>query len=99
MHTEEEAKTRWCPFARVTLYVRGDAPDLPKPVDLCGHGANKILTDDPALTASIQEAINRTGATRCIGSGCMAWRWYDTEVPPRPRGPQRGYCGLAGRPS
>lgn len=27
----------------------------------------------------------------CIGSECMAWRWFDTEIK------TEGYCGLAGR--
>ena len=35
--------------------------------------------------------------TRCIATGCMAWRWMyspeSEEVEPR------GYCGDAGRPS
>jgi hypothetical protein len=26
---------------------------------------------------------------RCVASGCMAWRWFNT---------QSGYCGLAGKP-
>jgi hypothetical protein len=50
--------------------------------------------------------------TRCIGSGCMAWRLTDlVEVPSGTPGavlvpnmghrwfaPQQGYCGLAGKP-
>ena len=27
----------------------------------------------------------------CIGSECMAWRWFDTEIK------TDGYCGLAGK--
>lgn len=29
----------------------------------------------------------------CLGSGCMAWRWFQEGEKVR-----RGYCGLAGRP-
>jgi hypothetical protein len=32
-------------------------------------------------------------ARRCVGSGCMAWRWSD--LPGEPK----GYCGLAGTPA
>ena len=63
--TEEEAKTKWCPFARVEMYVRG----------VVGRGCNRIVTDDHDLNEKIQVAINGTGGTKCIGSACMAWRW------------------------
>ena len=95
MHTESEARELWCPDARVALYVRGDAPDLERPVDLVGHGCNRMCTDDPVLTKTIQDAIDGTGGTKCISSRCMAWRWdrfgQDVPVP-------RGYCGRAGKP-
>lgn len=106
--TADEAKTKWCPFARATIYVRGDAPDLEKPIDLVGHAANRILTDDPTLTASIQQAIDGCGATKCIGPACMAWRWHETHINGRDpdgaptlvkSGETYGYCGLAGSPN
>ena len=42
--------------------------------------------------------------TRCLGSGCMAWRWVFTHIndPNNPSGDliessdTHGYCGLAG---
>ncbi len=50
-------------------------------------------------------AENLSGdATRCIGSGCMAWRQTDNETFPCGPGMKEtpskpaGYCGLAGRP-
>lgn len=49
--------------------------------------------------------------TKCIGSGCMAWRWceehnidamehYEACAPGIPGTPPKpvGYCGLAGKP-
>ncbi len=40
-----------------------------------------------------------TSPSFCIGSACMAWRWYEedkglTSDPPR----TYGYCGKAGKP-
>jgi hypothetical protein len=32
--------------------------------------------------------------TRCVASGCMMWRWYDSAG----RAPRRGFCGKAGAP-
>lgn len=74
MHAEDEAKTKWCPFGRLSV------------------------TDEPAA--------NRWGngsdqETKCIGSGCMAWRWGD-KINVGHGGAktiERGYCGLAGRPA
>jgi hypothetical protein len=41
-----------------------------------------------------------SGATNCLASGCMAWRWAN-ERGLRSDGasvPIYGYCGLAGKP-
>ena len=81
--TEEEAKALWCPFSRATMYVRGDLPETEKPVDLVGHAANRIILDDVAITEKIQGCIDKTGATRCLGSRCMAWRWAPQKRVPR----------------
>lgn len=36
--------------------------------------------------------VNRiTGDTYCIGSRCMAWRWYEGDN-------RKGYCGAFGPP-
>lgn len=58
--TEEEAKTKWCPFARFvidaqTVFPTGNRFD--------GQGG----TSRTAVEASEQ--------CHCIGSACMAWRW------------------------
>jgi hypothetical protein len=36
-----------------------------------------------------------SGATNCLASGCMAWRWWTLG---HPNEKQKGYCGLAGKP-
>ena len=103
MMTEDEAKTKWCPFVRlsVTRWF-GDPPIVPITAT-----ANRVIAEEN------QEK------TFCISSACMAWRWIDTGVSvegstnnkyhKRVTGHTethgralladiRGYCGLAGRP-
>lgn len=55
-------------------------------------------------------SVNRAGPSvplrsldRCLGFGCMAWRWTDIieaqgQSIPMPQGNPHGYCGLAGKP-
>ena len=97
MLTEAEAKTKWCPFARATVYVRGDLGDGKEPVNLAGHGCNRILTDDPKITANLQSCIDELGATRCIASNCMAWHSAnrtDLDSNGEEIITLRGYCGM-----
>jgi hypothetical protein len=35
-------------------------------------------------------------ARLCVGSRCMAWRWFSRSTLP---GEAKGYCGLAGTPA
>lgn len=81
--TEEDAKTKWCPFTR-------------------------LIADNGGLTANRSDSL--PDITRCMGSGCMAWRWdaewdFNTAAPMGPDYERRamalrsGYCGLAGKPS
>lgn len=63
--TEDEAKTKWCPFARTTLAVSDGnqwsyAHDAPSAHNRVGFDA----------------ASGRTPIALgpCLGSGCMAWR-------------------------
>lgn len=89
---EADAGQKWCPFSRATLYVRGDAGDDAKPIALVGHGSNRLSTDDPDINERIAKALDLTGATRCLGSKCMAWRWVDEDSPANKV--FRGRCGL-----
>lgn len=107
MFTEDEAKTKWCPFARVQAAValRGQASF---------HGAAfNRLAIEPALEIDTNP-IN----SRCIASECMAWRWAQKRNPdwqpdhsgqmwPSPHPDdgsplyvtdhERGHCGLASK--
>lgn len=81
--TEEQAKEKWCPFARVLL-----------PVHQVG---NRISTfhmevarkSDPRDFEHYQRQV---ADCNCIGSRCMAWRFTS-------RFGGEGYCGLAGMPA
>lgn len=75
--TETEAKERWCPHARVPLYAA------------CATGEESPAAANRAAPGSSESV--RAGAAeqcRCLGSGCMAWRWI---APPVPRMQTRHY--------
>lgn len=90
--TEEEAKTKWCPFAR-TQYV--GEPDKNGDRYRESYPANRMYAPDLGCG---------TDAALCIASACMAWRQTDNYVGPcaagedAPTPKPAGYCGLAGRP-
>jgi hypothetical protein len=53
--------------------------------------------------APIDESHPYMGTRPCVGSSCMAWRWYDPterweDGHKRRVDERRGYCGLAGKP-
>lgn len=108
--TEQEAKTKWCPFARAagakkegTEIKMADAPAFNR---LAMYGDS----ERPSLHPTVL----------CIGSHCMAWRWAAfTEFSVREAASKAiaesmvadlatfensapmvvgGYCGLAGKP-
>lgn len=84
--TEGEAKTKWCPFARVVMGA-DLGPQGTKGVD-CG-GAKTSFN-----RVGVNPNIIRThAATNCIGSNCMAWRTIEVFGD---KSPYLGYCGLAG---
>ena len=83
--TEAEAKTKWCPFARAALFVRGDGEAA---VSIVGQGSNRFSTDVPDINTRIAQVIAETGLTRCIASKCMAWRQHVGE------GDGNGRCGM-----
>ncbi len=58
--TEEEAKTKWCPFARVTP----DTDDY----EACTNRGRQFIADRSPL---VNEAANEC---KCLASACMAWR-------------------------
>lgn len=63
--TEDEARTKWCPFSRVVFgYKDGTTQTFNRFVAPIGDEE----------TDKIVEAIRQSPGARCIGSECMAWR-------------------------
>jgi hypothetical protein len=89
MMTEKEANSKWCPMVRV-VSGKVDPRTGASEHDGAQSSYNRVV-DDSAW------AFPKGGS--CIGSGCMAWRWSETQQEPFGDGfvGVRGYCGLAGR--
>lgn len=92
MRTEEEARTKWCPFARSAGVTDGGE------IVVSNRDAESINKIGHA------ETLNPLSC-RCIASGCQAWRWDHKQIvgefqPEHGGKPENrhGYCGLAGRP-
>lgn len=85
--TEEEAKTKWCPFARLVVAAQLDNQGNPM--------VSQPQTTFNRIAVSGKDGPWTPHQGRCIGSACMAWRIqsYDGATDT-----QEGYCGLAGRP-
>jgi len=90
--TEDEAKTKWCPFAR-TLGWNTDAPRQGDDLQFVYASENREVGP---YDKGGEETFKIAGRHRCIGSACMAWRWDGWEYKNLP--PVKGYCGLAGKP-
>jgi hypothetical protein len=85
--TEEEAKTKRCQESYAPPVVA--SPSGSSTSDLAYHsyaigslGAGYATVGAPAF---------------CIGSACMAWRWFDN-IDDQAIEQPRGYCGKAGKP-
>jgi hypothetical protein len=95
IEAEAEAKTKWCPFVR-----------LPHPYE-GGGGLSRGFAVGDRETLCIGSACMawRWGQKRNpdwkSSHGMMAMGWEphpDEKVPAYIKDPERGYCGLAGRP-
>ena len=85
MMTEDEARQKWCPFARVG--IRGSGAD-PNDRDWRGASFNRAiyLDNDPDNRAIYlgNDPNNREYQSdwpKCIASECMMWRWADVPNP------------------
>jgi hypothetical protein len=65
--TEDEAKTKWCPFARTLDWSHADqVRDQPVSASVNREIGNYDKTGN--------ETVRISGRHRCIASACMAWR-------------------------
>lgn len=75
--TEDEAKTKWCPWAR-TLDSESDTARVGGEPMLVGAAVNRVPGDYDKYG---NEIVQLSGRHRCIGSACMAWRpHYEMEL-------------------
>lgn len=65
--TEDDAKTKWCPFARCQGGYAYGNPTQNRVLD-------KEHDEDGAITKA---TVTWTADAICIGSACMAWRTVD----------------------
>lgn len=88
--TEEEAKTKWCPFSRVIAGTRTGASTATASGTQPAFNRIEVGTGVPIMP----------DGSACIASSCMAWRWRRhkpkgwSETAPVPA--EGGHCGLAG---
>ncbi|WP_188260695.1 hypothetical protein [Azospirillum tabaci] len=68
--TEEEARTKWCPMARVA--IQNVASDM---AVLTGSSPIHPVGNRATLIAGRARQCDTATGSRCIGSECMAWRW------------------------
>jgi hypothetical protein len=61
--TEDQARQKWCPFARYHPEIRGDAVQW----KTASGAANRF---DPETAGP-----KALASCRCLASDCMAWRW------------------------
>lgn len=91
--TEDEAKTKWCPFSRV-------------PVGYTSSSYASVTTETVSANRTTYVGDNprnpkQLAGTNCLGSGCAAWQWLVqpgsyAAVSPRENWP--GKCGLTTTP-
>ena len=79
---EDEAKTKWCPFSRVSVTEMGSDHAVMR-VPSGAATFNRLIVDG--------KKIALPQVTLCIGSACMAWQAEG------PENLSSGYCGLVGR--
>jgi hypothetical protein len=87
--TEDEAKTKWCPFVRAVVGV-----------DTIAETGGPTLTQNTPVFNRVIMSGNLVPwsptQSNCIGPTCMAWRC--TKKSKTAKAVSEGYCGLAGRP-
>lgn len=95
--TEEEARTKRCQEG----YAASPGASLNPSTDYVHQSfampsmSHSSIGSSTAVTATT--AAPMTAPIFCLGSACMAWRWFDNTDDKAIKEP-RGYCGKAGKP-
>ena len=106
MYTEDEAREKWCPFARIIQVVPAVAENKGRERGLAGFITSEASYNRVSMATDWDEdglSVTRKQMTpcRCIASECMSWRWakeLTAEQVAKVDYEGRGYCGLAGKP-
>ena len=93
--TEEEARTKWCPMARVAFeWTHGGTID--------NQG---FQVGGRPSSATVNRGADLSSHCNCIASECVMWVRTDNVAEPQhptdatePVYKVAGYCGLAGKP-
>ena len=82
---ESEALKKWCPFTRMVFgYSQGTTQTF-----------NRFAAEPGDEMENMQEAMNGTSGTKCIGSDCMMWEsWEYVNRNSEVIGKHTGDCGL-----
>lgn len=104
--TEDEAKTKWCPFARVEGPWNGGSPTI-------NRGVHDAEYDEEDNRLPERPGSRLPPQSLCIASACMAWRTRSIRThvnhihrdgtaavakQPEDIVTADGFCGLAGAP-
>jgi hypothetical protein len=93
--TEQEASTKRCQEGFPASDGTTTSPIAPSHTTYTA-GAPMMTSIGAGSAMTMHVAQQPTAPFNCIGSACMAWRWFDNLHDGAVITP-RGYCGKAGR--
>lgn len=107
IYTEDEAKTKWCPEARVAVPLQDKSLTSAREF-FAAVAANRVGLSDQVVMTDGDDAKMNPKSARCLASECCMWRWlmvnqHGTGASLNMDGTlkfttvnPRGYCGKAG---
>jgi len=108
MHTPEEAKTLWCPMARVAqigatetgatynrALVKSHVPV--KLADASPDAFELGQQPEPIAATMLKVELQISGAAKCIANECAMWRWGFFIAPPLDAEPGKLVAGVKHR--
>ena len=99
MHTEAEAREKWCPYSRVGEQASGAAENRPDGSYNCIASQCMAWRWGVALHyADSPDHVNPRCEVRCFPTKALCETYYEKNSERALSGMVGGYCGLAGRP-